>query len=404
MLITQHASSSSRRGVTTEGLLKEIGGGTAAELIMAVRYNTSPPGPTFIPDLDELILEGRPHPGGSSLQRGDLVELVGGSGSGKTSFLTFQLLTSLLPASLPTSPFPVPLGGRCHHAALIQPITHRSLIPSLRKGMRAHILSCHPSATHALIERTIKESLARLRVYRIKPRWKDVALCLRSVLDGLNPYSSPPSPEEERGLNQGGGVDILVIEGLGDPYYPARWMEEERGGKRSSMATGIGGGGGIGGKVVHADEVGMREVMHGIGRIRKELGSVVMVSVHGLRTSRETQPFFLPHLPSPYPQPFSPQGDDNPNHALLRSSPTYWPLNIQLTFIGPVRNLQYPGETTLVEALREKVKAQGQRQVARRYEGVVRMINVGGLAGTRGGGKFGFRIGEEGVQVWRDES
>ncbi|WWD17209.1 hypothetical protein CI109_101647 [Kwoniella shandongensis] len=382
--------------VTTEGLLKDIGTGTAAELIMAVRYNTSPPGPTFIPPLDELILEGRPHPGGSSLQRGDLVELVGGSGSGKTSFLIFQLLTTLLPASLaPTPPslLPIPIGGRSQHATLIQPYTHRSLIPSLRRSMRSHILSVHPTAGRSTIDDIIKESLGRFRVYRIKPRWKEVALCLRHILDGLSAMATGTGGGEREG-----GVDLLVIDGLGDAYYPTRWTDEERG-KR----TGSGGGGGTG-KVVGADEVGMREVMQGIGRVRKDLGSVVMISVQGLRTSRETQPFFLSHLPSPYPQPFSPQHDDNTNHALVRSSPTHWPLNIQITLTGPVRTLQYPGETTLVDALREKVKSEQQEQEGsrgRRYEGLVRMEGVnGGLVGTRGGGKFGFRISDEGVQVW----
>lgn len=42
----------------------------------------SPPGPTFIPSLDDVLLEYRPHDGNSSLRRGDLIELVGPSGSG----------------------------------------------------------------------------------------------------------------------------------------------------------------------------------------------------------------------------------------------------------------------------------------------------------------------------------
>jgi hypothetical protein len=42
----------------------------------------SPPGPTFLQKLDEELLAARPHPGGSTLQRGDLLEVVGPSGSG----------------------------------------------------------------------------------------------------------------------------------------------------------------------------------------------------------------------------------------------------------------------------------------------------------------------------------
>jgi hypothetical protein len=53
--------------------------------------------------------------------------------------------------------------------------------------------------------------------------------------------------------------------------WPERWAEEERGGRRKAGKDGVRG----------ADDVGMREVMEGIGRLRKELGAVVIVSLQG---------------------------------------------------------------------------------------------------------------------------
>ncbi|WVQ80736.1 hypothetical protein IAT38_002841 [Cryptococcus sp. DSM 104549] len=375
-----------------DSLLREVKRGTAAEAIMAVRYNSTPPGPTFVPSLDDAILERRPHPGGSSLQRGDLVELVGPSGSGKTSLLTFFLLTTLLPPSLPPPHHSIPLGGKGGHATLLQPITHRPLLPALRQAMRAHIRACAPILAEARVERVVEESLGRLTVGRVRPRWKELALALRGVLDGAEPSGVAEAPE--------GALDLLVVDGLGDGYYPYRWAEEERG-KRQ-----VGGEG----QVVKADEVGMKHVMEGIGRVRKELGSVVVMSVQGLRTFREAHPFYLPHLPPPYPQPFastSSTSNSNPTLPRSRSSPTHWPLNIQITLLGRSRGLQLPGDTTLVDALRSKVQAERDKaargvDAGVRYEGVVRMVRMGdgAVVGTRSDGRFSFGIGNEGVQVW----
>ncbi|WVR07111.1 hypothetical protein IAU60_004151 [Kwoniella sp. DSM 27419] len=405
-------SSGSGKGLDARTMLSEIGRGTAGELAMAVRYTAYPPGPTFVDSLDRLILEGRPHPGGSSLQRGDLVELVGPSGSGKTSLLTFFLLTYLLPAHLPDH-LSTPLGGRGLYATLIQPTSHRAVNRSLKKAMVSHIYHCAPAAPAHLVQAVLDESLDRLTLYRPRPTWKDYALCLRIVLDKAR--AGPRGGHREQhtlrtgadGLpgDEEGGVDLLVMEGMGDPFYPQRWSDEERL-SRGTAAAGNRTGETLpsGGKIVQADRVGLKEVMAGVGRVRKELGATVMLSTQGLRTSRESQPFFIPHLPPPYPAPFAPPppGSVNLNPVITSNDPIHWPLNIQITLLGKVRGLQYPGELTLPEALQKLRLDRFASGHGAKYEGIVRMDGAQGVIGSRNGARFRFDIGPDGVSTWED--
>ncbi|WVO16135.1 hypothetical protein L204_103804 [Cryptococcus depauperatus] len=374
----------------TEYILTEIGCGTAAEAIMAVRYNTSPPGPTYIPSLDDALLHHRPHSACSSFRRGDLVELVGPSGCGKTSLITFLLMTTLLPSSL-SHPHEISLGGKSSHAMIFQPATHLPIVPGLRKAMKAHVISCVPFAANDVVEAVIKESMSRLRVWRGKPRYKDIALGLRSVLNQISPFAHPDR-------HYHGGLDLLILDGLGDGYYPQRWADEERGRKAPSVF----------GRIVGPEDVGMRQVMEAIGMIRKDLGSVVVMSVQGLRTSRESNPFYLSHLPAPYPNPFLSNSllPLNPQLPSNKANPTYWPLNIQLTLSGPARGLQLPGDITLVDALRAKDREEREKEKgewrSERYEGFVRLTNKDNNTMDQNGTSFHFSIGEEGLQVWGD--
>ncbi|OWZ60858.1 hypothetical protein AYX15_06889 [Cryptococcus neoformans] len=375
--------------MSSDLLLDKVKCGSASEIMMAVRYNTSPPGPTFIPSLDDVLLEYRPHDGNSSLRRGDLIEVVGPSGSGKSALLTFLLMTTLLPAVLPPPLSTVVLGGKGGYAQVFQPDTHRSIIMSLRRSIGAHIRSLAPQAKDDLIEDVIKDSLSRLSVWKGRPRWKDLALGLKGIVVELSSYSTRSE------WRRPGALDLVVIDGFADGYYPQLWADEERGRKQP--------GGDGANTVVGPDAVGVRQVMEVIGQIRKDLGSVVAMSVQGLRTTRESQPFYLPHLPSPYPNPFS----ISKSGPISRSNnPTYWPLNIQITLLGCARGLQLPGDITLIDALRSKArerKEKGEEGQDDKYEGLVRLVNVdGGILGKREGAKFHFHIGENGLQVWND--
>ncbi|GMK55263.1 hypothetical protein CspeluHIS016_0203190 [Cutaneotrichosporon spelunceum] len=324
---------------TTDSLLAEVGTGTGAQLAMSVAYTTAPPGPTFLPELDALLLSARPHAGGSSLQRGDLVELTGASGSGKSTLLTFLLMTALLPPTLPETA--VPLGGRGMRAALLSLPSHP---PSrIARSMRAHIARCCAAATHSAtppeIDAVVDAALARLTVLRLRPRATPWTLALRRLL----------ALEESPAL--------IVADGLGDGYWPERWAEETRSAGRS----------------VH--DAGMRDIWDALTALRAQLGAVVIVTVQGLRPAGDR---FKSHLPAPYPGP--------------SDAGRKWPLSIHITLLGPARPLQLPAESTLAEALRARHQAD-----VRTYHAVVRVPGGAGMVGTPAGARFSFGISEHGL-------
>jgi hypothetical protein len=115
----------------------------------------------------------------------------------------------------------------------------------------------------------VLESLRRLRVIKLKPRYKSWALALRTL--HTPPYI--PSGHRGRGKERGHRLDLVVCDGLGDGLWPERWAEEERGGRRKGTGKDAG--------IRAAEDVGMRDVMDGIARLRKELGAVVVISVQG---------------------------------------------------------------------------------------------------------------------------
>ncbi|RSH87238.1 hypothetical protein EHS25_003147 [Saitozyma podzolica] len=397
---------------TTRSMLDEIECGTAAEAVLSMRYINSPPGPTFLQRLDEELLAARPHPGGSTLQRGDLLEVVGPSGSGKTSILNFFLLTSLLPSSfrLPptrtTSPTEIQLGGKSFHAALLHPETHRSPLPTLVRGMRAHITSCVESTLASSLkairsdadvaramEDVVLESLRRLRVIKLKPRYKSWALALRTL--HTPPYI--PSGHRGRGKERGHRLDLVVCDGLGDGLWPERWAEEERGGRRKGTGKDAG--------IRAAEDVGMRDVMDGIGRLRKELGAVVVISVQGYwhekkDNSNETTPFFSPHLPPPFPAPYAQQ----PSSLTTAASrdPAFWPLTAELTLTGRHRAMQLSASVGLVDALRQ-AEQHGWEDV-QIFDARLRVPDGRGRAGTREGVIWTFGMGPEGIETYVDGS
>lgn len=335
----------------------------------------SPPGPTFIPELDDLILSARPHLGGSSLLRGDLVELIGPSGSGKTTVATFFLLTALLPSSLDLASANVPVGGRGMYAALLCPSSHAPPVPFLAATMRAHVERCFAAAdistlpdaqspeVQAAIGRVVDTALSRLVVLRPRPRAPHWAMALRRIL-------TPPATLRGQEGTQWAPA-LIVCDGFGDGFWPERWVEEE-GGRRGGGGTGL----------RKPEDASMRDVWEALTALRSELGAVVVITLQGLR-SIPNSPFFKPHLPPPYPSLYAP-------HTSPDSSA--WPLNIQLTLLGPSRPLQLPAETTLAEALQGRTSKD-----VRVYNAIVRVPGGSGTVGSAGGGRFSFGVHEYGL-------
>ena len=109
--------------------------------------------------------------------------------------------------------------------------------------------------------------------------------------------------------------------------------------------------------------------------------------------TKASSPFFVPHLPAPYPTPFTvAQGDQDSRRHHSPSS-----LNIQLTLLGRVRSLQLPPDLLLIDALRDGSRIKGDE--GQRFEGIVRVVGGEGEAGTLAGEKFSWITGPEGVQA-----
>jgi hypothetical protein len=130
----------------------------------------------------------------------------------------------------------------------------------------------------------IKESLERLRVIRVRPRWKSWSLALKTLL-------GPPVRSDRRvergneGEGREGGMDLIVCDGFGDGFWPERWHDEQKRGQGQASHHGkrmIGLRGG--------EDVGLHDLMEDVNRLRKELGSVVVLSIQGLYVSLTYHP------------------------------------------------------------------------------------------------------------------
>lgn len=176
----------------------------------------------------------------------------------------------------------VPLGGRGVHGGILHPSTHRSPIPALVRLIRAHVTICTQDALTAAsrsrvispeikrnIDAVIVDSLSRLRVVKFKPRTKSMLLALMTMLHPPSLHLSPGS-----WVKGDHAMDILVIDGFGDGFWPERWTEEGRsGGRRPKQG------------VKDAEDLGMRDIVSLVEDIRKELGTVIVLSIQGLWVS-----------------------------------------------------------------------------------------------------------------------
>lgn len=268
-------------------------------------------------------------------------------------------MTSLLPPTLDlplATPLSVALGGRGVCAASISPRSHASLVPAIERAMRGHIASCIDVALQAegvpieaiqsanvsqAVRGVMDTALARLSVLRPKARSLDWVQAFRRL------GAEPTKPE------------VVVCDGFSDGHWPERWAEES--------------------KRPPAGQASMKEVWEELCSLRADTGAIVVVTIQGIRPN---PPFYQAHLPPPYHAPY-----DRPE----AESPA-WPLNIQLTLTGPARALQFPAETTLVDALRSQTRSDVQV-----YNAIVRVPGGLGEVGSPAGARWSFGIGDDGV-------
>lgn len=294
----------------------------------------------------------------------------------------------------------IPLGGRGDHVTLLHPSSHRSPVLSLSRHLHQHIsghaldaLSAQLKPRHltpylaSQIKLAVRDSLRRLTVIRTKPRWKSMYLALLAL-------QHPPA--HERAENEPRRLDMVVVDGFADGFWPERWVTEDR--QQEKKAEG---------RIRRPEDVGLRDVMAALEALRKEMGAVVVLTLQGLWVSHTMitrrlfqfmfQPqngVYTPHLPAPYPAPFARDREDAPSRA--------WPLNIQITLTGRVASHQLPADSTLIDALRTNgsLQTRGGEAQSQLFEGVVRVPGADGVVGTATGVKFEMHMGDAGVEVW----
>lgn len=171
------------------------------------------------------------------------------------------------------NPTTIDLGGKSQYAALIHPISHRSAIKKIEMGLRVYIRNAIqtnmgdiPFRPELLdqIDVIIKEALGRLRIIRIKARYKNWALALQSL-------NYPPSGAGTNMDGIKGGMDLVVCDGFGDGFYPDRHAHERLQGPKRKIPG-----------IRAAEDVGIGDVMNSIKTLREQMGSVIVLSIQGI--------------------------------------------------------------------------------------------------------------------------
>lgn len=131
------------------------------------------------------------------------------------------------------------------------------------------------------MEGVVRAALAKLRVIQVKGRYKHWALALRSL---AYPTSTP---RRNAGLDtmEEQAPSLVCMDGLSKCHWTEKWVDEER----SSSSTSAHASTGRSARpnacppgVTPTDAVGMREVMQAVGKLRLDMGCVVICTVQGL--------------------------------------------------------------------------------------------------------------------------
>jgi hypothetical protein len=348
------------------------------------------------------------------------LEIQGPSGSGKTSLVVFLMMISILPESYETEgkhggetggKIKVEIGGKGQRGALLYMENDRAPIEKLRRGMKAHLERCFRNAgmgsvdtRHEAIDSVIQGSLARLVVFKIP-----------SSADGLDlsttvsPWAGICTGLKSLSFNAkkraGGEISLVVVEGLGDPYWQSRWYKDQqikltRGASKPAKN-----------EIIGSSELGMEDIMDILTTLRKDLGCVVVVTNQSLWRPNHTQTgktdtsssFWAQHLPSPWPDPFQirlEQTTDSANPVLRSKINRHWPLNVHITLSSPATSIrQFRPDITLEETWSQNGEGY-KREMARReavWKGLIRCNTGRGRPVDHG--EFEMRIGRDGLIV-----
>lgn len=320
---------------------------SGTELFNSVRYSTAPPGPSFFGGLDTLFQA-------SPLQRGDVVEIQGATGSGKTSFLYFLCITAILPSewtvTLGSNPISTSVGGKGQSVAFLD-CTQRFSITRLATLLREHLSQAlEVTVQDHVIDDQVRECLKRLHVFS-----PHSTVQLAATLQRLPSYFTSEAASATE-------LAYVLIDGSSE-FFWADQYERER-----SLN-------GAKGKAPAADPAGanvdpLRLLVSSLAHVRSTLSPIIVLSQWVLRDatvshlSQEGLPLFAHHLPAPYPRisnPFPPIDPADPMRPpiLPNSEASTVPLKWHImTFAPPVKKLL--GGGTFREALARRKAGRGK--------------------------------------------
>ncbi|KAJ9123809.1 hypothetical protein QFC24_003585 [Naganishia onofrii] len=435
---------------TTLDALARVECTSAHQLLSAVRYTTSPLGPTFIPALDDYLVNARENAfiveppkepsttevttdlqvTPSSLNHGDLIEVQGPSGSGKTQLVLFLVMTSILPArvkfresDLAEDPKnlasgadrqiqDLALGGKAQRVIFVHPSTYASPVLRLSKLITSHVQHCLSSSglqlsatSHVKLARLIvKSALTRLTIFKLP-----TANASFAAYDVVSPYAPlaatlaflPPHVRQwDRELS------LLVIDGIGDGFWQARWQREQRLKERQSRSShepqqpqqsGI----------KSSQDVTMDDVIRRIDRVRRELGCAVIITNQAIwkhtdpqkNQAASTTHFWAQHLPAPFPSPFDSSRKQHPAYGTQvggqQNQNPYWPLTAQVTLLPIHTHMRQMRPDVLIYDVLRKGGEGDKREQARLNAKLRGLVRLPEQLNAEQAGEFAFAVTED---------
>jgi DNA-repair protein XRCC2 len=219
------------------------------------------------------------------LNRGDLIEIQGPTGSGKTELLYFLAMRTVLPQEIRLFVHrPLILGGwdksvivcDCDSKWDIMRL-HHIMIEFLRSKVREAFSATDLDAevVTAQLEQTTQESLRRLHFFR-----PSSSAALAATLLHLQHYHFTKMPEEE--------ICMLMIDGgLSSFFWQDRWHVESTSKVSREAATSPTAG-----------------VVRALQSFRGSHNPIIFITNWAITPLSNSPFFFRQHIPPPYPAPF----------------------------------------------------------------------------------------------------
>ena len=250
----------------------------------------------------------------TSLRRGDVIEIQGASGSGKTQLLYFIVLTTLLPFDLPleyrprvssTKPaqtaFKVQnllIGGRGKSVILCDCDSrwslsrlHSMIVCYLQGRLKQGPFNISNASTYELrpsLEQFAENLLRYLHIFRPAS-----TIALAATLRCLPSYHTRNMRDED--------IFMLIIDPINPLYWHDRWTVEAADANQPRP-------------VARPPLQAAISALHNLISVYKP---ITLLTNHALMPLAQTSTFYKQHLPPPYPSPFDANTHTRPKSSTL---------------------------------------------------------------------------------------